>query len=340
MRYVAKNAPRTIQSIITAVPVNLTVADQAAVSKGGAAFTSGTAVDFTNPVTFTVTAQDGMAKNYIVAITVYDASGNPYGVYTVKHLTDVRKALDKSYKLMNNISLPAANAEGATAIGISDYAEAGWLPIAHDVTIDYDKDELKGGFTGTFDGGGNTIDNFYMNRTGFFHGFFSVTQSTATIKNLNIKGVANRAALTAKNDGANICFVDILVGFNDSGTISDCSSAGDVSLTGSVERFAVGGLVGADFEGKTQNCYAAGNVSSSSTYVRASGADISYIKQSEGGLIGRSFKSNISKCYATGNLSGQSAIHFYVGGLIGDIADCSVSNCFANRCDISDSCWQ
>src|SRR6218665_1315524 len=154
------NAPRTVASDITAVKVTLTAAAGASIKIGNEAFIIGGTANFSAPVAFTVTAQDGVTvRTYTAAITAYDAASNPYGIYTVAHLNDVRNNKAGSYKMMNNIVLPARDAAGAVATGISDYADKGWLPIAHDA-------EAGGGgaFTGKFDGGNFFVDNFYINR--------------------------------------------------------------------------------------------------------------------------------------------------------------------------------
>src|SRR6218665_393320 len=132
------NAPRTISSALAAVKVNITAAANATIKIGDANFTQGQTVNFSVPVAFTVTAQDGTTVNtYTAAITAYHADTNPYGIYTVAHLNDVRNNKAGSYKMMNNIVLPARDAAGALAAGISDYADKGWLPIAHDDSVNF-----------------------------------------------------------------------------------------------------------------------------------------------------------------------------------------------------------
>lgn len=314
------NAPRTIQSVITAVPVNITAAENVAISKGGTAFTSGTAVDFSKPVTFTITAPDGTAKNYTVAITAYDAA-NPYGVYTVKHLSDVRNALDKSYKLMNNISLPEANAAGATATGISDYATAGWLPIANDAVFDIKNEtfEVTGGFAGIFHGGGNSITNFFINRTGIYAGLFAATQTTpatANIKHLTVNGITG--SMSIENSTKDIGIYGILVGVVGAGRIDNCSTSGTITATG---KALIGGLLGLNVSGSISHCSSSAHVSSTSK-----DHDI-------GGLIAHTFKdSHVSNCYATGNVSCTATERTDVvngaGGLIGYNSG-TLSNCYA-----------
>ncbi|PGH38521.1 MAG: hypothetical protein CRN43_14585, partial [Candidatus Nephrothrix sp. EaCA] len=78
-------------SAITAVKVNITAAANATIKIGDANFTQGQTVNFSAPVAFTVTAQDGTTVNtYTVNITAYHADTNPYGIYTLVHLNDVR----------------------------------------------------------------------------------------------------------------------------------------------------------------------------------------------------------------------------------------------------------
>ncbi|PGH38492.1 MAG: hypothetical protein CRN43_14805, partial [Candidatus Nephrothrix sp. EaCA] len=121
------NAPRTISSALATVKVTLTAAANATIKIGDEAFANGGTANFNGPVTFTVTAQDGTTvRTYMATITPYNAETNPYGIYTPAHLNDVRNDLGASYKMKNDITLPDRNAAGASAVGISDYATAGW----------------------------------------------------------------------------------------------------------------------------------------------------------------------------------------------------------------------
>jgi len=302
------NAPRSIASNLKAVKVNITAADKTSVKIGAAAFVSGSTVDFTNPVAFMVTAEDGTAKTYTVSITAYNAASNPYGIYTVKHLADAANALTASFLLKNNIDLPNADAAGATATGISDYATAGWLPL----------DSLMG----TFDGGNFSINNFYVKREAEKVGLFAALGKGGIIKNLSVNGVGGTAAagsgyirkqctgiLAGYSTGTiEKCYVagnvssssvaGGLVGYNKRGTVSNSHAAGGVSAV------VAGGLAGISF-GNINNCYATGSVSSS---------------YHGGGLVGLIEKSSIDDSYATGNVSVSSSdadANPSAGGLVG-----------------------
>ena len=91
-----------------------------------------------------------------ITAPVYDAVNNPYGIYTPKHLSDIRNGLNDSYVLMNDIDLPNLNAtDAATSTGISDYATYGWFSIGTSY--------VNGGhviFRGSLDGQNHVIKNF------------------------------------------------------------------------------------------------------------------------------------------------------------------------------------
>ena len=312
------NAPRTIASALAAVKVTLTAATGASVKIGTNAFVSGSTADFTRPVTFTLTSQDGATVSaYTVAIAAYDPVSNPYGIYTPAHLNKVRAALNDSYKMMNDIDLPDRNAEGAAAIGISDYAAAGWAPIG-------------GEFKGKFDGGNFSVNNFYIRRIGGgFIGLFEQIVSPAAISNLGITGSASPAVTGGRYTGA-------LAGRVTRGAVTNCYSEVAVrSEDGNVSAFT-GGLIGYMSGGSITNSYSSGNVSGNHTYVhRAMGRDASYGLHI-GGLAGVARDgAALSNCFATGNIDARSAYGVYGGGLTGYLGfynlspSASIANCYA-----------
>ena len=303
------NVPHTAASDIRKVKVNITTTAEATIKIGDRLFVSGYTADFSLPVTFTVIAPDGTtAKNYTVGIVPYDAKANPYGIYTVKHLVNVAKGLDKSFLLMNNIDLPNADAAGAAATGIRDYATAGWNPL--------------GTFTGIFDGGNFRINNLYVNREWLQSGLFGRNQGT--VKNLGVNGIISGTAVTGMNAG-------ILAGFS-SGIIDKCYVAGNVSSalappSSSSSAFVAGGLVGHVSGGTISNSYATGNVSSTSTSSSSTSAFVA------GGLAGYVERGAISNSYATGNVSSaapSASASFYIGGLTGRNNEGTYTNCYRN----------
>src|SRR6218665_257632 len=284
---VLTHAPRTIASDLTQVKVNITAASNSAIKIGNKTFKNGDKADFTSLVTFTVTAQDGTVKSYGVDIAPYDTVANPYGIYTAKHLADMANALTASFLLKNDIDLPNADAAGAAkATGIKDYAAAGWKPL--------------GPFTGTFDGGNFSINNFYAKRKTARVGLFGELGTGGVIKNLGVNGAGGTAV--AGTNSKPYQYTGILAGLS-SGTIDKCHAAGNVSSS-SFSPSSAGGLVGSN-RGVISNSHAAGNVSSPSSSAAA------------GGLAGYN-DGPISHSYAVGNVSAAATARSHVGGLVGD----------------------
>ena len=292
------NAPRSISSVRVAVKVNITAPANIAIKVNNRDFTQGQTVNFASPATFTFAAQGGTAKSYSINIPAYNATDNPYGIYMVKHLVEAARGLTASYLLKNNIDLPDKNAAGAVAAtGIRDYASAGWLPLGA---------SLNNKFSGTFDGGNFSVNNFYVKRTASaFVGLFGCLGEGGIIKNLGVNGVSG-TAVSGSSDGSQ--YTGILAAYSE-GTIDKCYVTGSVySLAASGLRSYAGGLAGFNKEGTISNSYAAGSVSASAS------SDDSYA----GGLAGYSYGGNISNSYATGSVFASASDHVsYVGGLVG-----------------------
>ena len=151
---------------------------------------------------------------------------------------------------------------------------AGWLPIGSS-----DK------FTATFDGGGHTIANLYIDSDGYV-GLFAYTGAGSDIRGVGLVS----ASVTGGGS------VGGLVAQNTLGHISDSYVTGSVSGEG-----RTGGLVG-DNTGPITDSYFNGNVSAP-RYAHV------------GGLVGlNNSPGRITGGYATGRVSGNS----YVGGLVGN----------------------
>ncbi|PGH41935.1 MAG: hypothetical protein CRN43_00270, partial [Candidatus Nephrothrix sp. EaCA] len=253
-----------------------------------------------------------------------------------------------SYKMMNNIVLPARNAAGALAAGISDYADKGWLPIAHDASVNFGAvpPAVTNGFTGTFDGGNFSVDNFYINRSDAnYAGLFGVT-SGAIISNAGIRGSASPAvtgnrfvgALAGLIQGGSVtrCYADAavrceshdanvtayaggLIGYMEYGSLSASYSSGNVSGNLSNGYLHIGGLAGG--LGQTaniSNCFAAGNIVARSSSVIYGG-----------GLTGALYAPT-ANCYATGNVVCRGAQVTTIGALGGLIGNAAYTNCYRN----------
>ncbi|MBU1127838.1 MAG: hypothetical protein KKE01_02005, partial [Candidatus Omnitrophica bacterium] len=158
----------------------------------------------------------------------------------------------------------------------------------------------NGSFYGSLDGKNYTIQNLYIsNQRLYFHtGLFRWNKSSAKItnvhlENVNITGRSNQAPTGA------------LVGFNENGTIENCSIVGGgITNTGGAFTREVGGLVGLSQGGLINKCFVEGatvriNVSGSGPYA--------------GGLVGRlTIGAQITNSYSTANVVG-----YRVGGLVG-----------------------
>jgi len=103
--------------------------------------------------------------------------------------------------------------------------------------------------------------------------------------------------------------VGCLIGYNYIGTVSECSSSGNVS-----GNDFTGGLIGYNETGSVSDCYSSGIISG---------------KNCVGGLIGYHENALISDCYSTADVSTETG--YYIGGLVGYSYawDYPVINCYA-----------
>ena len=204
------------------------------------------------------------------------------------------------FELVTNLDFDT-NGNGHADAGDAYWNDAaGWLPIGSS-----DK------FTATFDGGGHTIANLYIDRDrGQYVGLFAFTAAGSDIRGVGLVSVrvtgSNRAGgLVAENTLGHISDSYVmgsvsggessggLVGYN-TGPITDSYFNGNVTTPGQV-----GGLVGLNRSpGRITGGHAAG---------RVSGRD--YV----GGLVGLNRGGAITGSYATSRVSGDET----VGGLVG-----------------------
>ena len=177
----------------------------------------------------------------------------------------------------------------------------------------------------TFDGGGHTITNIYINRSdqdevGLFGDPFvsGVIIRNVGLVSVDVTGKSSVGGLVGDAHGINISdsyvtgsvsgvgAVGGLIGDSFRGTITNSYSTASVSGSGS----EVGGLVGDSHTDALSNSHASGNVS---------GGD------AIGGLVGDSFSGTIVASFATGNVNGDD----YVGGLIGDSHSTKIASGYA-----------
>ena len=168
---------------------------------------------------------------------------------------------------------------------------AGWMPIGQRFGSTFSKYK----FTATFDGGGHTIANLYIDREGESVGLFSFTEAGSDIRGVGL--VSASVAGTGLAGG--------LVAENKLGRITDSY------VTGSVTGSSVGGLVGSN-TGPITDSYFNGNVNGTGDYV--------------GGLVGsNSSPGRITGGHATGRVSGDDR----VGGLVGSNRGGAITGSYA-----------
>lgn len=167
-------------------------------------------------------------------------------------------------------------------------------------------------FTGSFDGGGYTINDLTINRpTENYVGLFGYVDDAAG--NFSNVGLVDCTISGEQFVGALIGYIDI------SGTmaISDCYSTGTVAAVDG----SVGGLLGYHNAASLTDCY-------STCSVTATGGanDVSEV----GGLVGNT-RYTVTQCYATGDVTATSDGDIEeVGGLLGLISpDATVSKSYA-----------
>ena len=173
---------------------------------------------------------------------------------------------------------------------------AGWEPIADGSTPPEGVPEDAPTFNTTFDGGGHTVSNLFINRATDNIGLFGVTGSGSVVRNVGLPF----AKVTGKQG------VGALVGRVASGKITGSFSTGSVTGTSN----DVGGLVGRTNSGSIA-------VSYSTAAVRGD--------TSVGGLVGYTEEGSITASYATGSASGNAN----VGGLVGKGGSGSVQASYA-----------
>jgi hypothetical protein len=276
--------------------------------------------DYTKGVNFTIAGSQGTYKIKLTALP-YDSLTNPYGVYTVMDLSNIRHYLKGYFVLMNDIQLPNitdANADAST--GIADYDTYGWYCIgSHYVN--------KGNivFRGSLDGQNHLVKNLSIAyRSGSLStpdgidtvahngksndGLFGYAAG-ARFKNIGIQLAGGIVGISSSESDQG---VGGLVGYADTCSFTNCYSTGTGSISGSTE---VGGLVGTLRNSTMSKCYAA--------ITHAPG---SFAVVSGGGLIGGAYFSTITSCYSSSDVTGS----FNLGGLIGFVSTSAVQGSYAS----------
>ncbi len=199
--------------------------------------------------------------------------------------------LDTSAKLMADISLEAIS----------------WTPVGY---YDYDA-EAEYYYAGTFDGGGHTISNLFINQYyNIDSGLFGDIATDGVVKNLTLSDVK----IISVSE-----YIGGIAGYN-YGTIENCNVSGSISGT-----LDVGGIVGANY-GTITACYNTGKVSGTTNVGGIAGYNYRTIENCSvsgsvsgsddvGGIVGYNYGGKITACYNTGEVSGTNADS--VGGIAG-----------------------
>ena len=219
---------------------------------------------------------------------------HPYEIFTAAQLetfsdlvndeNDQTADPDAHAKLMNNIDLSS----------VCSADKVSWTPIGNDAHQ----------YIGTFDGNGKTIENLYINSdtTANDQGLFGCLDQGGTVKDLTVSGSVS------VSHGEN---VGGIVGYNFSGTVTNCAFSGSVG--GIFSGSYVGGIVGYNSSGTVTNCAFSGSVSGN--YV--------------GGVVGYNNGGTVTGCIFSGSGSVSVSGGSYVGGVVGwNSSDVNVTNCY------------
>lgn len=217
--------------------------------------------------------------------------GNPYTIqtgaqlaYLAQQVNDGTTYLKMYFKLTADI----------------DLGDNKWTPIGGL------KSSSAPAFRGYFDGNGFTIAGLNVSESARYVGLFGYITG-GSVSNLTVKGT-----VTAKANSVG----GIVGGWQDGGTLTNCTFIGNVSTT-SGSGVQVGGLIGTAPQGATiKNCYTAGTVTGTGQV---------------GGLAGTAGNAStaltVESCYSTMTVSCTAAT---AGGLVGaaSAATVKINNAF------------
>ncbi len=191
-------------------------------------------------------------------------------------------------------------------------------------------------FTGNFNGNFFTIDNFSIDSSEAYIGFFGATQNAV---------ISNVTLINAEISGSS--YVGILIGNSSSSQVDHCCTSGvSYGLT------SVGGLIGHISNSDIEHCSTSGtvigdysmgndqdrnnyqgfNIGGFAGYI-INNSSLSYCYSSSSvsggsmisGFAGKIIDSSINDCYSTGNVSGYTCL----GGFVANSYNSSFANCYS-----------
>ena len=194
---------------------------------------------------------DEATKSYTNGVTTLELKNGAYEISTLEQLKLFRDAVNEGNSFQGQtVKLTAAD-------GVIDLNNEEWEPIGRSGIP----------FKGAFDGNGVTIQNLKITKgvdnvaQNNCIGFFGLTNSPASIKNVTIENVDITGSL----------FVGAIVGYGYTGTeLSNCHVTGKIEIEG---WWYIGGIGGNGYMKKVDNC-------------TVSGTDGSYIKGINGSYVG------------------------------------------------------
>lgn len=213
-------------------------------------------------------------------------------IKTVEDLYMINTDLAGNYKLMNDIDLTEATAEG----GDWDFGGRGWEPIGSNGTY-----SGATPFTGTFDGNGYEIKGLRINVNSLPNGTGDVyiglfANNSGTIKNLAVSGTIS--ASVASN------YVGTITGYNQ-GVIENCKNVASINTT---NTYYVGGISG--FANKNSWITKCKNSATINVLRDDKPTDMGYNAVYSGGMSGYSIGS-ITECYNNGDIDSTMVSSYY-----------------------------
>ncbi len=264
----------------------------------------------------------------------YDHTSSYTGVFTTPAATMGCPSTGcKGYELTANLDMDT-NSNGRADSGDTYWDSGkGWRPIGdfHEGTSHANDNEA---FTGEFDGGGYTISNMYINRTGRidaavgsvlqrvyeYAGLFGDLGSAAKVRNLKLENVWVDFKGPSTGNPLPHVYAGGLAG-RSAGTITSVSVTGIIrgvsaDATGSAQPPTVGGLVGYHDGGTISASYAAAaDIIANQMDTQAN--SIAYA----GGLVGYNKSGSIWAAHSTGTATATTTAIIggkpYAGGLVG-----------------------
>ncbi len=210
---------------------------------------------------------------------------------------------------------------------IKDYSSA-TLVLNEDITISSNWSPIgleANSFKGTFDGNGHTItfeETPQIN--GAYQGLFGYTDG-ATIKNLQISG---DYSISSTDSTESEIFAGLLLGYGRNTTIENCEVVSNENATPQkiTKKLTYGTLAGRLVGGELKNISVIANQTFSAELSNSYTIKL-------GGVVGATDNVKITKTVVFGSISLDTSLgndldsRFYVGGMVGEVDDGSLSDC-------------